>query len=133
MRTQRAKGKAHEQEVANAIKHLFRGAKRGCAQSRNGRAQEDKKADVECTPYWIECTHGARPSVFDKLEQAKEATDGRLCVAVVKKNRGENIASMTLDDFLHLLHDVEVLRVLRAQPAMEKVLELAEAQLRDGA
>ena len=115
MRTQQKKGKAYELEVAGELRCLFPAAKRGAAQARNGRREEDGKADVEETPYWVECCHGARPNIFEKLAQAREATDGRLCVTVVKKNRGESVASMYLSDFLLMLRDIEILRAIRSR------------------
>lgn len=111
----RRKGKEFELLVANALKALYQGAKRGCAQARNGREQEDGKADIENTPWWIECCHSATANVWTKLAQAKASTDGRLCVVIARRNRSAVVAAMELDDFKLLLQDVEILRELRAK------------------
>lgn len=115
--TSRRKGKVHEREVANELRPLYPGAKRSAAQSRNGRREEDHAADVEGTPYWVECSHGKRACGVAKLAQAKEATDGRTCIAITKRDRGPNIAAMYLPDFMRLLREVEVLRIVRVMHA----------------
>lgn len=63
---QRAKGHAFERKVANDLKAIFPGAKRGL-QTRGGGKEQ---CDVEGTPYHIECKHGAKVDVRAALLQA---------------------------------------------------------------
>lgn len=126
----RRKGTAFELEVANNLRLLYPWAKRGCAQVRNGSYAEDRKADIEGTPWWIECCHSAAAHPWRKLEQAKKATDGRCCIAVVRRDREETIAVMSMADFMVLLQDIEVLRVLRSNEEAAALLAAATEKVR---
>ena len=60
----------------------FDGARRG----PHGM-QRDGEADVEGTPWHIECKVGKRPNPRAALKQAEEATDGRPVVVVMRDNQ----------------------------------------------
>lgn len=63
-RRNRQKGAEYERDVANAFKLVYPEARREHGQTRDG----GDAADVEGTPFWIECTKG-EASIYDKLEQ----------------------------------------------------------------
>lgn len=103
-RRSRTKGKGYEREVANALKPVYPDARRGW-QSRQG----DDEADVEETPWWIECKVGAAPNVWGAFKQADAATDGRPVVCFIKRNsKGggkapEEFVAMRRETFLKLV------------------------------
>lgn len=127
----RRKGKEYELEVVAVLRAIFPVAKRGCAQARNARIEEDHKADVENTPYWIECSHGRRINVMAKLLQAAKATDGRMPIAVTRRNRGPSIATLSLEHLVTLLRDVELLRMLDKDPSTQAAVAHARLDLSD--
>ncbi len=96
---QRRKGARFEVEVAKAWAVLFPGARRGIGQARSA----GEVADVEGTPFWPECKRGAGSTVDAALLQAAEATDGRVPIAIVRRNGKRATASMYLEDLLCLL------------------------------
>lgn len=96
---QRRKGARFEVEVAKAFAILFPKARRGIGQARAA----GEVADVEGTPFWPECKRGAGSTVDAALAQATEATDGRVPIAVIRRNGKRATASMFLDDYLVLL------------------------------
>lgn len=99
-RRSRTKGKVWERLVANMLKPIFGdSAKRGF-QSRSGR----DGCDVEGTPYWLECKHGALVNLRAALKQALEASDGRPVVVCAKDDRSAPLAVMRLSDWLDLVH-----------------------------
>ena len=95
---QRTKGAAFERAVATALAAIWPRACRGLAQCRNAREQ----ADVERTPYWVECKVGAKPNVLGAYDQAKAATDGRPVLVVTKVDRHEPLVTMSLAQFVAL-------------------------------
>lgn len=116
-RRNRRKGAEYERDVANVFKLLFPDARREHGQTRDG----GDAADVEGTPFWIECTKG-NASIFDKLEQGmvestREAARKRNTlsgkhharpVLVCSRRNGKrtrHIVSMDRDQFIDLLAD----------------------------
>lgn len=129
----RTKGKVWEREVARMFRAYFGGGaliKRG-HQTRSGR----DGADVEGTPFWIECKHQRNCTPEAALVQAEEASGGagdkRTSIAVCKSHRGKPFVVLRLDRFLALAgltfklpHDpYELLRGLRPV----NLAQLAEA------
>lgn len=106
----RTKGHAFEREVAKELQPLYPSARRGLSQPRNGR----EVPDVEGTPWWIECKRGNSATLPQAVKQAKEATDGRLPIVFVRRDRERSLVVMDVDDFKRLLADVEELREIRA-------------------
>jgi hypothetical protein len=106
-KTNNAKGKSFEREVANLFKPLYRGAKRSFGQSRTGA----ESPDVVGTPFWIECGKGSTIAIHEKLAQGQHDTAicldpayrDRPVVAVTKSVRGQLMVTMTGDDFVRLI------------------------------
>lgn len=94
----RDKGAAFERAVANVLALVFPGAKRGLVQSRSAK----EAPDVIGTPWWVECKVGAKPNILGAFGQAKEASDGRPVLVVVKVDRHEPLVTMTLAEFVKL-------------------------------
>lgn len=99
---QRVKGATWEREVARMFRAYFKlgaAAKRGY-QTRSGR----DGADVEGTPFWIECKHGRYCQPEAALIQAEKASDGdgRTPIAVCKSDRSKPFVAIRLDRFLAL-------------------------------
>lgn len=105
-RLSRIKGKVWEREVARMFRAYFkRGAlvRRG-HQTRSGR----DGADVEGTPFWIECKHQRACSPEAALRQAEEAASGakdaRTPIAVCKTHGSAHpFVAIRLDRFLALV------------------------------
>lgn len=103
-RRSRTKGKVWEREVAKMLQRFWPDARRGW-QSRSG----DDEADVEDTPFWVECKVGARPNVYAAFRQSEEAYDGRPILVVVKRNAENShqdpscFIAMRIENFLDLL------------------------------
>lgn len=95
----RDKGAAFERAIAITLRSVWDAAKRGIGQARAG----GEVADVEGTPYWIECKHRRRVSVQGAFVQATEATDGRPPVVISRENRGPLLVTMGLSDWLDLV------------------------------
>ena len=100
----RTKGAAFERLVAHALATIYPDACRGVGQARRG----SDLADVEGTPWWVECKVGQRPNIHGALRQARDATDGRPCLVVARKNGAGgrpavDTVTMSLGDFLRLL------------------------------
>tara|TARA_Y100001963_G_scaffold93365_4_gene128518 strand:- start:3472 stop:3819 length:348 start_codon:yes stop_codon:yes gene_type:complete len=103
-RRSRTKGKAWEREVAQLLRRFWVDARRGF-QSRAG----DDEADVEDTPFWVECKVGQRPNVFKAFDQAELASDGRPVLIAIKRNAPNShqdpscFMAMRIENFLDLL------------------------------
>lgn len=99
--TSRRKGHQFERDVANRLKPIYPDAKRGVLQCRSG----SEVADVENTPWWIECKCGARPNVMGAYEQAVEAAgeDPRPIAVVSHKDRGRLLVTMAFDSWERLI------------------------------
>ena len=83
-RRSRRKGAAFEREVSNLLKQIYPDARRGIGQARSG----GEVADVEGTPWWVECKRKKKCSIPAAWRQACEATDGRPCLVVAKDDGG---------------------------------------------
>lgn len=81
-------------------------ARRSFGQAREG----NETADVEGTPFWIECAKGTSQQIHAKLAQAIEAStskeDSRIPVVVSHAGgRKPPMVTMRLQDFLDLFKD----------------------------
>jgi len=126
----RTKGADFERDIAVELRVLYPSARRGAQmQARLGlkAAAEEKFADVEGTPWWVECKHGKSISIHGALAQGTAATDGRAVIAITRIDRHAAVASMYLQDFMHLLRDVEDARKLRL--AIDELREAAAREL----
>jgi hypothetical protein len=97
----RTKGHNFERFTANLLKTVFPDARRGLQY----RAPDE--ADVEGTPFRIECKRLARVNSADVLaalmqvkRDAEAYKDDRPCVVVTKADRREPLVHMTLDTLL---------------------------------
>lgn len=117
----RRKGAAYERTIANRLSEVYPDAVRGAQQSRAG----DAMADVEGTPWWVECKVGQRIDIVGAFRQAEEATHGRPVLCAVKRNaiagKGgpEEFVCMRWDDFLAL---ARASRAPTLSPADEQAL-----------
>lgn len=136
----RAKGADFERDMAIELRVLYPSARRGAQmQARLGHApsSSEKFADVEGTPWWIECKHGKAVSIPAALAQGTAATDGRAVIAVTRIDRCDILATMYFRDFQHLLRDVVDARTLRLEIAelrakhQRELVDAVEAALRD--
>lgn len=93
---QRNKGAGFERETANRLKPLWPGAKRGIGQARSA----GEVADVEGTPFWVECKRHRRCNIQAAYAQASAVTDGRPVLVVSKDDRGETFVTMSMESFL---------------------------------
>jgi hypothetical protein len=106
-KSQRAKGRAFEREVARDLQAIYPKARRGLSQSRSGREVPDVEG---AGPWWPEAKAGARPNIVAALEQAEAASDGRVPLVVAKVDRRGIIAAMRWSEMLALLTEIERLR-----------------------
>jgi hypothetical protein len=101
----RRKGASYEREVGHRLATVYPSACRGAQQSRQG----DVMADVEGTPWWVECKVGQRIDIIGAFRQAELASDGRPVLCAVKRNaitgKGgpEEFVCLRWDDFLALV------------------------------
>jgi len=101
-RRSRQKGAQGERDVAQLLRPIYPDAARGgLLQSQYGNASN--ACDVEHTPWFIEVKRGARPNIEGAYKQALEATDGRPVLVISRKDRSEWLATMTVDQFKHLI------------------------------
>lgn len=101
----RNKGHDYERDVANYLKPLYPGAKRGL-QSRDGA----EAADVEGTPLFIECKRhrkisGALTLYRKACEDAASDPEGRPAVLVLKEDGGPEVAVVPLELLVGMLAD----------------------------
>jgi hypothetical protein len=90
----RAKGQRFERHIAGVLAELWPHAKRGF-QARNG----SDAPDVDGTPWWVECKHGAAVSIIAAYDQAAKATRGREILIIARANRGPIVAAVNLAVF----------------------------------
>jgi hypothetical protein len=101
-RKSRTKGAQGERDVANELRSVYPDAARGgLLQTQYGTASN--ACDVEHTPWWIEVKRGQRPNIQGAYDQATDATDGRPVLVVTRKDRSDWLATMTLEQFKHLI------------------------------
>jgi hypothetical protein len=110
-RRSRNKGRAYEQEIARRFQHIYPNARRGLGQAR----QAHEVADVTGTPFWIECKHKRALNVHGAFAQAlaaKSVSASATQALVVSRHHGSgrDLATMDLDAFLTILHELELLR-----------------------
>lgn len=104
----RRKGATWERELAARwAASIYPAAQRGPRGS-----QRDGEADVEGTPWWVECKVGARPDVLGAMRQAEAATDGRTPLVVVKRDREAPLVAMRLEAFEALVRYAQSLEAL---------------------
>jgi len=98
----RRKGANFERQVANLLRPLFPSSRRGIGQARSA----GEVADVEGTPFWIECKRHKRCRIPAAMRQAQEATDGRPCLVVAKDDYGPirvTLEELGMEEFLKCL------------------------------
>lgn len=101
----RNKGAQWERDTARALSVVFSGACRGVGQARAG----SNLADVEGTPFWVECKVGKLTNPRAAVVQGEGNTDGRPVVAVCKDNSegagrpAETWVCMRFDTWLDLV------------------------------
>lgn len=95
----RVKGHSFERKIANRLKELYPEAKRGF-QTRGGGKEQ---ADIEGTPFHVECCHGKTVNIRKKYEQAVRDTDGRPIAVITKRDREDVLVTMEFEDWLVLL------------------------------
>ena len=99
----RDKGARFERDIANRFKELYPKAVRGVGQTQSG----GNSADVESTPFWIECKAQKKTNIEGAFKQAveakKECEDSRPPLVISKRDREPIKATLLLDDLLELL------------------------------
>ncbi len=91
----RRKGHNFEREIARELREIFPKARRGL-QYQDGQ----QCADVEGTPFHIECKRGVKPNPRAALEQAlNDAQPGRVPLVIIKDDRKEPFMLMPWADF----------------------------------
>lgn len=101
--SQRTKGHNWEREVANRFKQIMPGAdvRRGI-QARTG----GETCDVETPVFHVECKVGKKPNIPKALDQAiSEARNGKVPIAIVKKDRCDPTVTLLLSDFLDFIEE----------------------------
>lgn len=100
----RDKGKRFEREIAAIFRARFGLAYRGAPVQASGGCQLPDV--VVPLPLHLECSHGKTVSVQGKLDQAiRDARAGMVPIAITRRDRGETIASMRLEDLLDILEE----------------------------
>ncbi len=106
----RAKGASFERHVANVLKTIWPGARRGLGQARQGR----EVPDVDGTPFWVELKHKkARPQIQAAWQQALDDSTadaaarsaglpGRRPIAITRQNNGPILVTMAIEDWVAL-------------------------------
>jgi hypothetical protein len=97
------KGKQFEREVANLFDDYMDGSnsRRGLSQCRGGGAEE---ADVVNPLFHIECKRQKKPNIAAAFEQSSDdCPQGKIPVAVTKRDRGPTLVTMTAVDFLQIV------------------------------
>lgn len=103
------KGKRGELELARKLREHGYDVRRSV--QYNGK-EEDGQADLLGLPgVHIECKRTERLNLYDAVNQAKRDSKGKNQIPVVfhRKNECEWLAIMTLDDFMTIYRDYEVL------------------------
>ena len=106
-KTNNAKGKSFEREVANLFKTVYPEARRSFGQARSGA----ESPDVVGTPFWIECGKGSTIKIHEKLAQGQH--DTAICpdeayynlpvLAVTKSVRGQLMVTMSAEVLVAML------------------------------
>lgn len=104
----RDKGARWERALAHLLSDIWPGAKRGIQQTRSA----SEEADCLGTPFWVEAKVGPMPNPRAAMRQAEKATDGRVCVAIVRDDgkagkAPDDWAMMRLSDWLDIMAELE--------------------------
>lgn len=111
-RKNRETGVKFERAIAKKLRVLWPGARREHGQARDG----NEVPDVGGTPFWVECSDGATRQIYAKLCQAIEDAkttpnmiyQGKTPLVISHhKARGLTMVTMTLDDWVRLLREIE--------------------------
>lgn len=89
-RSRRRKGGDGERAAAKLLARIWPSAKRGVGQTQAG----NNCADVEGTPYWVECKWRKVTNIEGAMRQAQAETDGRPCLVVSKRTRQPILVTM---------------------------------------
>lgn len=95
----KGKGRRGEQRVATMYRSIYGDRVRRGNQGRRG----DDEADVEGTPWFIECKTGKIVSVRAALRQAEEARDSRPAIVHVKIDREDGYVAMPESDWMDIV------------------------------
>lgn len=102
----RTKGASYEREVAEAMRTVWPGAKRGIGQARSG----SEVPDVDGTPFWVECKRRARIPFTKWMKQADLAAtvhgNAKTPALVLREDAGKSYVVVDLDTFLRLCAQV---------------------------
>jgi len=96
---QRNKGAAFERSLVRLFNATLPGPwKRGLQSRGGGKEVPDGDGPV----FHIEAKHQIRPNIVAALRQAERDAENKIPVAVTKANGQSPIASMRLEDWLHM-------------------------------
>jgi hypothetical protein len=98
-RRSRTKGAAFERLTARTLKPHWPEARRGIGQARSA----GEVADVQGTPFWVECKRQKRCNIQAAYKQAQEATDGRPPLVVTRDDNSTTLVTMDMETFLKWL------------------------------
>lgn len=124
-RSSRVKGKVYEREIANALKPVYPGAKRGIGQVRAA----GEVPDVDGTPWWCETKHHKRSNIRKAYVQAvaAKATSSSpvhrtASVLVITRDTGvpPDLVTMDFNTFMQLIANLERFRAA----AIDRIAEL---------
>lgn len=120
-RLKRRKGQSFEREKARALRCVYPHAVRGLGQAR----AKGEVSDIEKTPWWMELKHHKVVNIRAAMEQALSDTakhgQGRRPV-VISRNTGRtpDLVTMTFDDWLALVGEVESWRREEARRILDE-------------
>ena len=96
-KSQRTKGAAYEREVVAVLREAGYDCERNLSQTRDGGG------DIDVGGFMVECKRRARISVYEWLDQATVAAQGRKPIVVARGDSRENIVILRFTDFLEIL------------------------------
>ncbi len=111
-------GEGEEASGGFAKRHRDSGLYPNARSAASGQTSSvgQKPPDVMGTPWYFELTHGKKPNIKKKLEQAEQHADDRPCVVVAKwdgMNDDQSIVAMRLVDWERLAVCAQVLGGLK--------------------
>jgi hypothetical protein len=116
-RQNRRRGGAYERFVADRMRAVFGGARRGIGQARSGGDVPDVEG---CADFWVQCKNVKAPNLFKAMAQAQDELRTRRLQShapchysvplVVARRTGEkeDLVALRLDDFVDLLEKLTV-------------------------